>query len=60
MPMDALLDNDLATLAERVSQASVLREHHVWEAAKALCPQVRQRGMNGSCSASPSWSARTR
>lgn len=34
-------DKDLAPLADRIANARILREHHVWEAARALSLDAR-------------------
>jgi len=38
-----ILEADLASLLERIEQTPVLREHHVWEAARCLSIDVRDR-----------------
>ena len=38
-----ILEADLAILVERIGQTPVLREHHVWEAARCLSIDLRDR-----------------
>jgi hypothetical protein len=43
-----VLDTDLTSLLERIAQALVLREHHVWEAARCLSIDLRDRRASSS------------
>ena len=46
--MEILDATDLASLLERIAQAPALREHHVWEAARCLAIEVRDRRAGSS------------
>ena len=46
--MEILDAADLASLLERIAQAPALREHHVWEAARCLSIEVRDRRAGSS------------